>query len=61
MFADFPKSIGWLLFGAIFLQLSSLRLHAMDEETAKTIADLKTQVQTLIEEVKKLKNQDSGG
>ena len=31
--------------------------HALDEETAKTISDLKTQVQSLMEEVKKLKDQ----
>ena len=32
-------------------------LHAMDEETAKTIADLKAQMQQLMDEVKKLKSQ----
>ena len=34
-------------------------LHAMDEETAKTIADLKAQMQQLMDEVKKLKSQQS--
>ena len=36
-------------------------IHAVDEETAKTISDLKTQVQALMEEVKKLKDQVAKG
>ncbi|MCX6935983.1 MAG: porin, partial [Verrucomicrobia bacterium] len=32
-------------------------LHAMDDETAKTIADLKAQMQALVDEVKQLKAQ----
>jgi len=36
-------------------------LHAVDEETARTISDLKTQVQALMDEVKKLKDQVAQG
>ncbi|NBQ64648.1 MAG: hypothetical protein EBT95_03750 [Verrucomicrobia bacterium] len=49
------KSLRWAV-PCVWLFLPSA-LHAMDEETAKTIADLKTQVQSLLEEVQKLKNQ----
>jgi len=61
MLNGFSQAFRGLLLVAFFLQWSSHGLEAMDEETAKTIADLKSQVQTLIEEVKKLKNQDSSG
>ncbi|NBR97314.1 MAG: hypothetical protein EBT48_06900, partial [Verrucomicrobia bacterium] len=47
------------MLGAILLLTSIYPLHAMDEETAKTIADLKTQMQSLMDEVKKLKTQQS--
>ncbi|NBT90162.1 MAG: hypothetical protein EBT50_04920 [Verrucomicrobia bacterium] len=43
----------WLLF--------PLSLNAMDAETSQTIADLKTQVQALMDEVKKLKEQVAQG
>ena len=52
------ESVG--LCSELFLLLApSCPLHAMDEETAKTIADLKAQMQSLMDEVKKLKTQQS--
>jgi phosphate-selective porin OprO/OprP len=54
-----PKSIRWVVLGALLLLAPSYPLHAMDEETAKTIADLKAQMQQLMDEVKKLKTQQS--
>ena len=57
MIAGVPKSYSWVVLGSLFFLLGLHPLHAMDEETAKTIAELKNQVQDLIEEVKKLKNQ----
>ena len=45
----------WLTF------LSPPSARAVDEETAKTIADLKAQVQSLVDEVKKLKDQVAQG
>ena len=54
-----PKSIRWVVLGALLLLAPSYPLHAMDEETAKTIADLKAQMQSLMDEVKKLKTQQS--
>ncbi|NDC79741.1 MAG: hypothetical protein EB090_00475 [Verrucomicrobia bacterium] len=61
MLSRFSHVFRGLLLAAFLLQCGSYGLQAMDDETAKTIADLKSQVQTLIEEVKKLKNQESGG
>jgi len=57
MIAGVPKSYSWVVLGSLFFLLGLHPLHAVDEETAKTIAELKNQVQDLIEEVKKLKNQ----
>ena len=54
-----PKSIRWVVLGALLLLTPIYPLHAMDEETAKTIADLKAQMQSLMDEVKKLKTQQS--
>ena len=59
MILGFPKSFRWVVLGALLLLTSIYPLHAMDEETAKTIADLKTQMQSLMDEVKKLKTQQS--
>jgi len=53
------KSLRWVLPCAWLLAPSSL--YAVDEETAKTISDLKTQVQALMDEVKKLKDQVASG
>ena len=59
MMLGLPKSIRWVVLGALLLLAPSYPLHAMDEETAKTIADLKAQMQQLMDEVKKLKTQQS--
>ena len=53
------KSLRWALPCAWLLLPSPL--HAMDEETAQTISDLKNQVQALMDEVKKLKDQVANG
>ena len=53
------KSLRWVVPCAWFLLPSPL--WAVDEETAKTISDLKTQVQALMDEVKKLKDQVARG
>ena len=53
------KSLRWVVSCAWLLAPSSL--YAVDEETAKTISDLKTQVQALMDEVKKLKDQVAAG
>ena len=55
----FPKSIRWVVLGALLLLAPSCSIHAMDEETTKTIADLQAQMQLLMDEVKKLKTQQS--
>ena len=57
MIVGLPKSVRWGVSAALLLLTAALPLHAMDEETAKTIADLKAQMQSLMDEVKKLKNQ----
>ena len=54
MTLGFPKSCQWVASGAFLLLAGSLPLHAMDEETAKTIADLKAQVQFLVDKVSQL-------
>jgi len=59
MFRVLQKSLRWVL-PCAWLMLPS-PIHAVDEETAKTISDLKTQVQALMEEVKKLKDQVAKG
>ncbi len=59
MIVGFPKSVRRGVSAALLLLMSALPLHAMDDETAKTIADLKTQMQSLMDEVKKLKNQQN--
>ena len=59
MILGLPKSVRWGVLGALLLLAPSYPLHAMDEETAKTIADLKAQMQQLMDEVKKLKTQQS--
>ena len=54
----------WLFLAGVGLWLTFLSppsARAVDEETAKTIADLKAQVQTLVDEVKKLKDQVAQG
>ena len=43
--------------GALLLLAATTPSHAMDEETAKTIADLKTQLQLLMDKVTKLESQ----
>jgi phosphate-selective porin OprO/OprP len=47
--------------GVWLMALSPPSARAVDEETAKTIADLKAQVQTLVNEVKQLKDQVAQG
>ena len=59
MIVGFPKSVRWGVSVALLLLMTALPLHAMDEETAKTIADLKAQMQSLMDEVKKLKSQQN--
>lgn len=59
MIVGLPKSVRWGVSAALLLLTTALPLHAMDEETAKTIADLKAQMQSLMDEVKKLKSQQS--
>lgn len=59
MIVGFPKSVRRGVSAALLLLTSALPLHAMDDETAKTIADLKAQMQSLMDEVKKLKNQQN--
>ena len=59
MILGLPKSVRWGVLGALLLLTPIYPLHAMDEETAKTIADLKAQMQSLMDEVKKLKTQQS--
>ena len=59
MIVGFPKSVRWGVSVAILLLTTALPLRAMDEETAKTIADLKAQMQSLMDEVKKLKSQQN--
>jgi len=59
MIVGFPKSLRWGVSVALILLMTALPLHAMDEETAKTIADLKAQMQSLMDEVKKLKSQQN--
>ena len=51
----------WAGMGLWLMALSPPSARAVDEETAKTIADLKAQVQTLVNEVKKLKDQVAQG
>ncbi|NBU73400.1 MAG: hypothetical protein EBS53_18485, partial [Bacteroidetes bacterium] len=53
------KSLRWVVPCAWLILPSPL--FAVDEETAKTISDLKTQVQALMDEVKKLKDQVAAG
>ena len=43
--------------GALWLLAHTTSSHAMDEETAKTITDLKTQLQLLMDKVTKLESQ----
>ena len=57
MFRVLQKSLRWAVPCAWLLVPAPL--HAVDEETSKTISDLKTQVQALVDEVKKLKDQYS--
>jgi phosphate-selective porin OprO/OprP len=59
MYRVFQQSLRWAV-PCAWLTLP-FPLHAVDEETAKTISDLKTQVQALMDEVKKLKDQVSKG
>ena len=59
MVLGFPKSGRWIVLTALTLFTFASPLHAMDEETTKTIADLKAQMQSLMDEVKKLKSQQS--
>ena len=59
MIVGFPKSLRRGVSAALLLLTSALPLRAMDEETAKTIADLKAQMQSLMDEVKKLKSQQN--
>jgi phosphate-selective porin OprO/OprP len=59
MIVDFPKSVRWGVSAALLLLTTVPPLHAMDEETSKTIADLKAQMQSLMDEVKKLKSQQN--
>lgn len=59
MIVGFPKSYRWIVSGAFILLAGSPPLRAMDEETAKTIADLRAQMQSLMDEVKKLKSQQN--
>jgi phosphate-selective porin OprO/OprP len=59
MFRVLQKSLRWAMPCAWLLLPSPL--HAVDEETAKTISDLKSQVQALVDEVKKLKDQVAKG
>jgi len=59
MIVGFPKSVRWGVSAALLLLTSALPLRAMDDETAKTIADLKAQMQSLMDEVKKLKSQQN--
>ena len=57
MMLGFPKSIRWVVLGALLLLAPSCSIHAMDEETTKTIAALQAQMQLLMDEVRKLKTQ----
>jgi len=59
MIMGIPKSVRWGVSAALLLLATVLPLRAMDEETAKTIADLKAQMQSLMDEVKKLKSQQN--
>ena len=59
MIVGFPKSARWGVSAALLLLMTALPLRAMDEETTKTIADLKAQMQSLMDEVKKLKSQQN--
>jgi len=59
MIVGFPKSVRWGVSVALLLFTTALPLRAMDEETAKTMADLKAQMQSLMDEVKKLKSQQN--
>ena len=59
MIVGLPKSVRWGVSAALLLLTTALPLHAMDEETAQTIADLKAQMQSLMDEVKKLKSQQN--
>ncbi len=59
MFRVLQKSLRWAVPCAWLLVPAPL--HAVDEETSKTISDLKTQVQALVDEVKKLKDQVAKG
>ena len=51
------NSFGTGVLGALLLLVPTNSSHAMDEETAKTIADLKTQLQLLMDKVTKLESQ----
>ena len=53
------QSLRWVVPCAVLLL--PISLFAMDAETSKTISDLQSQVQSLVEEVKKLKAQVSQG
>ena len=59
MIRALQKSLRWVVPCAWLVSPSPLL--AVDEETAKTISDLKTQVQALMDEVKKLKDQVAKG
>ena len=59
MIVGLPKSVRWGVSAVLLILTTALPLRAMDEETAKTIADLKAQMQSLMDEVKKLKGQQN--
>lgn len=59
MIVGFLKSVRWGVSAVFLLTTTVSPLRAMDEETAKTIADLKAQMQSLMDEVKKLKSQQN--
>jgi phosphate-selective porin OprO and OprP len=59
MIVGLPKSVRWGVSAILLILTTALPLRAMDEETAKTIADLKAQMQSLMDEVKKLKSQQN--
>jgi phosphate-selective porin OprO/OprP len=59
MTMGFQKSKCWVLISTLWLLAGAIPLQAMDEDTAKTIADLKAQLQSLMDKVQKLESQTS--
>ncbi len=59
MIVVYPKSLRWGVSATLLFLAGTLPLPAMDAETAQTIADLKAQMQSLMDEVKKLQGQQA--